>query len=116
MTTALIVEDEAVIALDLAFELESLGFDVLGIARTYTQALDIADRNRPDLAIVDLVLNGSAQGRQLVEELRAREIRVLVVTGTRDPHAVDDGQACLTKPWHREDLIRAIGTLTALAA
>jgi DNA-binding response OmpR family regulator len=116
MTTALIVEDEAIIALDLAAELQSLGFDVLRAARTYDQAVAIADRKRPDLAIVDLVLNGSAEGRQLVEELRARGIRVLVVTGSADPLPVGDGQASLTKPWHRKDLIRAIGTLTALAA
>ncbi len=116
MPTALIVEDEAVIALDLASEFQSLGFEVLGIAKSYEQALEIAGRGTPDVAIVDLVLNGSAQGRRLAEDLRARGVRVLVVTGSADLHLVGDGQACLTKPWHREDLIRAIGTLTALAA
>jgi ActR/RegA family two-component response regulator len=116
MRTALIVEDEAVIALDLAAELENRGIEILGIARTHDEALKLLRRGAPDFAIVDLVLNGAPHGARIVEAMRAQGVKVLVVTGSDTPHPVGEGQAVLPKPWHREDLNRAIGALEALPA
>jgi CheY-like chemotaxis protein len=116
MPTALVVEDEAVIALDLASQLQSLGFEVLGFAKTYEQALEVAERCLPDIAIVDLVLSGAAEGARLSAALRARGVRVLMVTGGADPRRGGTNQAVLTKPWGREDLILEICKLGVAAA
>ena len=114
MPTALIVEDEAVIALDLASELETLGLDILGLAKTYDQAMEILARALPDIAVVDLVLNGVAHGARIAAFLRARGVRVLITSGAeRMPeHA---GSIFLAKPWDRDDLMRALGMLPEAA-
>jgi two-component system, response regulator PdtaR len=114
MPTALIVEDEAVIALDLASELQSLGFDVLGLAKTREHALEIVARTVPDLAIVDVILNGAAQGLSIAEDLRARGVKVLLVSGSIDLPA-QGVRVVLSKPWTRDDLVREVGLLTAAA-
>jgi DNA-binding response OmpR family regulator len=112
MPKALIVEDEAIIALDLASELEGMGFEIVGFAKSYEGALEFAQRCSPDIAIVDLMLSGAAQGARVAQDLRARGVKVLVVSG--DSTAVfEDGGASLIKPWHRADLVKAIGTLAA---
>jgi DNA-binding response OmpR family regulator len=115
MLKAVIVEDEALIALDLEAELQGFGIDVLGMARTADEALELARRCRPDLAIVDLMLNGRAKGAQIADALRAQGAKVLMVTGADAAQARANGHAFLSKPWNRDDLARAIGALTAPA-
>jgi CheY-like chemotaxis protein len=114
MPTALIVEDEAVIALDLAPELTALGLDILGFARSYDQAMEMAGRVLPDIAVVDLVLNGLAHGARVARELGARGVRILIVSGSeRSPDLGD--VAFLSKPWRRDDLARALDVLPEAA-
>lgn len=50
MTSAriLVVEDEAVVALDLRKRLTSLGYDVVDVAARGETAVEIAKRRRPD--------------------------------------------------------------------
>jgi CheY-like chemotaxis protein len=114
MPTALIVEDEAIIALDLASELRALGLDILGLAKTYEQAMEIAARTLPDIAIVDLVLNGMSHGAKIATVLRARGVRVLITSGSEHPPAHAD-MAFLPKPWGRDELVRALDLLPATA-
>ena len=47
-TDVLIIEDEALIALDLEALLENLGHRVVGVARTRSEAAAIARNKRPD--------------------------------------------------------------------
>ena len=115
MPTALIIEDEALIALDLQTELQGLGFDVVGVARTGAEAVALLRNGAPDIAIVDLMLNGDASGARLAETLSARGVRVLIVSGGDARQAAESGHAFLPKPWTRDDLNREIGALTALA-
>jgi two-component system, response regulator PdtaR len=115
MPTALIIEDEALIALDLQAELQNLSIDVLGIARTGDEALGLLRGGAPDLAVVDLMLSGSAGGATIAEALRARRVKVLIVSGGDAAQAARNGHAFLSKPWSRDDLNRAIGALAALA-
>ena len=55
----LVVEDEALIALDLAETLEENGFQVLGPVATVLSALSLLNGQRPDAAVLDVNL---AQG------------------------------------------------------
>jgi CheY-like chemotaxis protein len=48
----LIVEDEAIVALDLRLQLEELGYAVIGIAGEGEQALQMAAGQRPDLVLM----------------------------------------------------------------
>lgn len=56
----LIVEDEAVLAMDMEFSLTQSGFDVVGIADTAREAVLLVDQQRPDLVLMDITLKGTA--------------------------------------------------------
>ena len=58
----LIVEDEAVIALDLEQHLIDLGYDVVGIAASGQRALELTRSKAPDLIVMDIMIKGPIDG------------------------------------------------------
>ncbi|MGA1540654.1 MAG: response regulator, partial [Chthoniobacterales bacterium] len=54
----LIVEDEAITAMDLAAELRGLGYDVCGTADTAEGAIEAVEREAPNLVLMDIRLGG----------------------------------------------------------
>lgn len=58
----LIVEDEAIVALQLKYELMKLGYAVAGIAATGEQALKMVDEVCPDAILMDIHLQGGMDG------------------------------------------------------
>ena len=60
----LIVEDEALVALELEELLLDEGFEVVGSAANAAQAIDLGRRHRPDLALLDLNLADGATNRK----------------------------------------------------
>lgn len=74
----LIVEDEAVIALDLESLLRSWGYAVVGIAPTGAHALRLADAHRPQIALLDIRLRGGMDGIDTASALQAEHGMPLV--------------------------------------
>ncbi len=70
MPRALIVEDEIVIAMDLEAQMRKLGFDVCGVTSNAREALSLAMEDPPDLAIMDIYLNGARDGIELARQMR----------------------------------------------
>src|SRR4051812_17247069 len=68
----LIVEDESIVARELAEQLTGLGHAVIGIADHAEAALDIAARHAPDLALMDIRLRGELDGARTAAVLRRR--------------------------------------------
>jgi len=68
----LIVEDEAMIAANIEEVLAESGYRVAGVAASVAEALSIANEHRPQLALVDIRLTGSADGIELACMLRDR--------------------------------------------
>jgi len=68
----IIVEDEAIVAADIAIRLDELGYDVVGTAARGQEALALAERVRPDLALMDINLQDSMDGIEVALELRKR--------------------------------------------
>lgn len=66
----LIVEDDRIVASDLRATLERLGHGVSGPAQTGEAALALAEKRRPDLALVDIRLSGAMDGIALAIALR----------------------------------------------
>jgi PleD family two-component response regulator len=64
-TDVVIVEDEPLIALDLARLVTDLGHRVVEVARTATQAIDAARRTRPGLLMADIQLADGSSGGEL---------------------------------------------------
>ena len=59
---ALVVEDEAIIALYLRRQLASEGWEVVGMASTGDEALRLALELRPDVVLMDISLSGAMDG------------------------------------------------------
>jgi CheY-like chemotaxis protein len=80
-TDVLIIEDEPFIALDLEGLVESLGHRVTGIARTHTEAVELARRKAPGLILADIQLADGSSGLDAVNELIAKvEVPVIFIT------------------------------------
>lgn len=68
-TDVLIIEDEALIAQDIEFIARDLGHQVIGIARTHKEAIELAKGHRPGLILADIQLADGSSGLNAVNEL-----------------------------------------------
>lgn len=97
----LIIEDEALVAMELRFLLEDLGHEVVGTAADARTALRLTLETDVDLALVDIHLSDGPTGIELGREL-AQQRGVTVVFMTANPGMVRDGVAgtigVLSKP------------------
>jgi len=76
--TVFLVEDEPLVALEIADRLRRLGYEVLGRARSAEQALDDIAASPPDLVLMDIRLAGKLSGIEAAATLR-RTLGVPVV-------------------------------------
>jgi CheY-like chemotaxis protein len=84
-THILIVEDERVVALDLARQLQHLGYTIVGLATSGTEAIMQALTHHPDLVLMDLRLSGELDGLEAAQFLRTHlNLPVLIVTSVTD--------------------------------
>jgi CheY-like chemotaxis protein len=80
-TDVLIIEDEALIAMDLERLVEDLGHRVIGVGRTHSKAVAIARSHRPGLILADIHLADNSSGLDAVNELlRMFEVPVIFIT------------------------------------
>ena len=93
----LIIEDEALVAMELRFVLEDLGHKVVGVASTSKSAQNLARENEVDLALVDIHLSDGPTGISLGREL-GQEMGVTVLFMTANPGMVRDGVAGAEAP------------------
>jgi CheY-like chemotaxis protein/DNA-directed RNA polymerase specialized sigma24 family protein len=78
----LVIEDEAVIALDVADIVRNAGHEVVGIAATEKAAVELAKKHSPHLVLADIQLRGADSGISAVKEImRAMSVPVIFVTG-----------------------------------
>ncbi|MBX9296124.1 EAL domain-containing protein [Chromobacterium piscinae] len=68
----LIVEDERIIAMDLQLQLQALGYQVCDIAASGRLAIACAERDRPDLVLMDIHLEGDMDGVDAASEIYRR--------------------------------------------
>ena len=81
----LVVEDEAVLALDLAELLESEGYAVVGTAASGPQALELFRQHRVDLLLCDIRLQGPWDGIETARRLAAeRPVPLVYLTAMAD--------------------------------
>ena len=90
----LIVEDEFFISLDMQNLLQALGHAVVGTAVSADEAVRIAQREQPDVALVDIRLVGARDGIDAAEEIFNRfGVPSLFVTANTDPQTRARAQA-----------------------
>jgi DNA-binding response OmpR family regulator len=105
----LVVEDDAMIGMMLTEMLEEMGHDVCSIEATEAEAISAADRCRPDLMIVDVLLGAGNGVSAVTEILRAGPIPHLFVSGDISRiQTLRPGAVAIQKPYKESDLARAI--------
>lgn len=76
-----IVEDEHIVAYDLRQNLEAMGYSVTGIASSESQAVDLAERERPDLVLMDINLGRGGDGTRAASVISQRlDLPVIYLT------------------------------------
>jgi CheY-like chemotaxis protein len=111
-TSVLIIEDEPIIALDIEAMVEELGHDVIGIARTHAEALDLVRRRRPRLVLADVQLADGSSGLDAVNEILASiDLPVIFITAYPERLLTGDKPEpafLITKPFQPEAVKAAI--------
>ena len=86
----LIVEDEAITALDLQEKIEGFGYEVVSTENNGENAIEIAKKQRPDLILMDISLKGSLSGIEVAREVNALNIPVIYLTANTNNENVDE--------------------------
>ncbi len=105
----LVVEDNALLAIELAQALEAAGFGIAGPALTVAQAMAQLDKSGCDAAVLDISLRDETS-EPVAKELRTRGIPFLTMTGyarTQQPKAFE-GAPTFTKPVAMDQVIREL--------
>lgn len=86
----LIIEDEAVLSMDLTDLLEEEGYFVIGTANNGPKALSLHQQNRLDLVLCDIHIKGGWDGIETAERLLAeRPIPIIFLTALTDKATLD---------------------------
>ena len=107
MTDVLIVDDEPMLALDLAHEVERAGYNAVGPVTTVRAALALLEQC--DAAILDVNL-GHEDAEPIALALRARQMPFVIVSGytrAQQPPAFQ-GAPFVSKPVRRAELLAAL--------
>ncbi len=112
----LVIEDEALIAMQIEGALHQQGHSVVGVVDTLSDAMSAADRDRPDLALCDVKLGGGECGRTVAAALAERGIPCVFLSG----NCPDEGGhplvlGCVPKPFHVAGLAAAVRAAHAVA-
>jgi PAS domain S-box-containing protein len=94
----LIVEDEAIVADDIAETVRSLGYTVAGTAKSGEIALEKLPELKPDLILMDIHLAGRKDGIQTAGEIhRLSDVPIIYLTAYADKALLE--RAKLTEPY-----------------
>jgi PAS domain S-box-containing protein len=94
----LIVEDEAIIAMEVESQLQSLGYEITSTVDTGQKAIKKAEADKPDLILMDIRIKGEMDGIDTADEIRNRfGIPVIFSTAYLDQERIE--RAKITMPF-----------------
>lgn len=108
----LIVEDEAIIALDLQDLIEDAGAGTVSLATSIPEALSMIERRRFDFALIDIQV-GPRSGLEVARALTMQGVRYVFTSGYRPAEDVDEefrSVPVLDKPVGSDRLLDVIRT------
>lgn len=115
-TKILIVEDESLFALELELRLQTLGYDICGIADNSNEAVRLTQIHCPDLILMDIRIKGDVDGIETARIIRKEnEIPVIFLTAYSDTETINRAKPVLpygylSKPVQARDLQSTIET------
>ena len=113
---ALVVEDNMVVALDMAEILEDAGVSDIRVAATVEQGLSFLDESPVDFALLDVNL-GTSTSLEVAKVLASRGVPFILTTGYEGASGMTDGfppSPILVKPYSPSDIVAAVADLFGL--
>ena len=101
MTTAriMVVEDEPIVARDIAVQLSLLGYTPTGHATRGEEAIAMASELRPDLILMDVQLRGDMDGITAAGAIREQTMLPVWTRATSSPPGGNARNAQATERW-----------------
>ncbi|MHC1742544.1 MAG: PAS domain S-box protein [Syntrophobacteraceae bacterium] len=94
----LVVEDEAIVSMEIEERLIRMGYEPVGIAASGEEALALAGDRRPDLILMDIQLQGDMDGITVAEEIGRRyQLPVIFLTAYSEESTLE--RARLAEPY-----------------
>ena len=110
----LVVEDEAITAMQVYDILDELGYNVIEPVTNYEDAVEILLKEKPDIALLDIKLEGERSGIDIADYIKKNfDIPYIFLTSKADPRTLDQVKqlnppAYLMKPFNHDDLYTSI--------
>jgi CheY-like chemotaxis protein/DNA-binding PadR family transcriptional regulator len=114
MAKILVVDDEAIITMQLEERLSAMGYTVTGMAASGEDAVDKARRFRPDLVLMDIVMPGKMNGIEAAKIVTQElDIPVVFVTSYADDKIIEQAKSVrpygyIVKPFNELEIKAAI--------
>ena len=115
----LIVEDEVIVAEDLRWQITQAGYEVVGVTGSGEEAIALADRERPDVVLMDVQLQGGIGGIEAAQLIHQKSgSAIIFVTAfaavfLKNPSHMQPPGICLSKPFSTVQLKAALQSLSA---
>lgn len=94
----LVVEDEAIVAMDVKYRLESLGYIIPAIASTGEDAIKLAAQTSPEVILMDIMLGKGIDGVEAAEKIHSvSDIPIIYLSAYADEKTL--ARAKITKPF-----------------
>ncbi|MDH5737152.1 MAG: response regulator, partial [Gammaproteobacteria bacterium] len=88
-TKVLIIEDEALVARELQIRLTKLDYNVVGVAASAVEAINLSSEHEPDLLLADIHIKGDMDGIEATRRIRdTRDVPVVFLTAYSDAETV----------------------------
>ena len=109
----LIVEDQFIEANNLRLILDRAGYAVMPIAASFVEAMDMLDRHKPDLVLLDIYLDGTLTGVDFAKVLAARKVPFVYLSANSNRKIFLAAKATkpygfLVKPFRQRDVLAAL--------
>ena len=110
----LIIEDELLVAQDIASRIKKLGYEIAAIKGDYEGAMNYLQIHSPNLILCDIMIDGSGDGIDVAEYVRnTKKIPLIFLTALSNKTTLERAKKSLpygyiVKPFNTRDLLSAI--------
>lgn len=106
----LVVEDESIVSKDIQRSLERLGYEIAGAVSTGEKAIEVAEKERPDIILMDIMLKGEMSGIEAADTIKSKHhVPVVFLTAYADQTTLNNAKITephgyILKPFKEVDL------------
>jgi DNA-binding NtrC family response regulator len=109
----LIVEDQFIEANNLRLILDRAGYIVIPIASSFAEAIEMVDRHKPDMVLLDIYLDGTLTGIDVAKVLGTRKIPFVYLSANSNRKIFLSAKATkpygfLVKPFRQRDVLATL--------